>query len=327
MRSWPSTQLTLILLVILSWTLVGCKDKKDVIRIGIHAWPAYEYLYLAQERNLFEKNGIKVEVVEFDSSADSMRAFAHGAIDAFCGTSVELITSQLDTQIPAKAVHVIDFSNGADQIIANHSIATLADLKGKRIAFESGTLDYVTWSYALKKAGLSFSDVVVETIPQNELLTAFRQNRVDAAATYPPVSIRLIEEKLGHAVFDSSSIPGIIIDVLAVRADLIDKRKADWVAVVKSIADAQQYAAAHPQDANTVMAEREHLAIEHFTESLKGIHLVTLSEQYGLLKEGGTIYEAMQAARKTLVDKGVAIPEDLIHSLYGTEIAQEVMTP
>ncbi|HET8705070.1 MAG TPA: ABC transporter substrate-binding protein, partial [Pseudomonadales bacterium] len=297
------------------------------LRIGIHAWPAYEFFYLAQERGLFRKYDIDVEMVEFDSSVDSMRAFAHGNIDAFCGTSVELITSQLDSPVAAKAIHVIDFSNGADQIIASPAIRSLADLKGRRIAFESGTLDYVTWSYALKQAGMNFSDVKVESIPQSEIIKAFRQGRIDAAATYPPVSTMLVQENLGHPIFDSSKIPGIIVDLLVVRDDLIRPRKSEWIGVIKALADAQSFAVANPQDAYAVMAKREQIDVDRFQEALQGIHLVTLSEQYGLLKEGGKIFEALSAASKTLAEKGLRIDEVRLNRLYSTEIAQEVMAP
>lgn len=328
MRSKVAGHCRVICLLIFSWVLFGCEKQQSLLRIGIHAWPAYEYVYLAQERGLFEQYGVHVEVVEFDSSTDSMRAFAHGTIDAFCGTSVELIASQLGKQIPeAKAIHVIDFSNGADQIIANASITSLAELKGKRIAFESGTLDYVTWSYALKQAGLTFSDVKIESVAQNQLVEAFKLNRVDAAATYPPVSTRLIEENLGHPIFDSRTMPGIIVDLLAVRADLLTTRKAEWIGVVKGLAAAQRYAEVNPEDAYRIMAERQQVSVESFASSMEGIHMATLDEQYGLLKEGGKIYEALQAAQKTLMEKGAPIPDELVRRLYTTQIAQEVMTP
>lgn len=316
-----------IILLSLCLILISCKEKENAIRVGMHAWPGYEYFYLAQERGFFEKRGIKVEVVEFDSAADSIRAFDRGDIDAFCGTSVELINAQLDSTFKAKAIHVIDFSNGADQIIATSAISDMADIRGKRIAFESGTLDYVTWFYALKSAGLSFSDVEIESIPQNELLNAFKEKRIDAAATYPPTSVRIAEEKWGHTVFDSRAIPGIIVDLLAVNISLLDNRKADLVLMVKALYDAQHYTEQNPADAYALMAARERIESESFKKSMLGIHMVGLDEQYGLLKEGAKIYEAMQAAQLTLKETGRAIPNGLIDSVYGTDVAQEVMTP
>ena len=59
--------------------LAGCnKRSSEELRVGVNPWPGYEALYLAQHRGLFDREGIKVKLVDFQSLGDARRAFERG---------------------------------------------------------------------------------------------------------------------------------------------------------------------------------------------------------------------------------------------------------
>lgn len=63
----------------------------EAIRIGISPWPGYELLYLAQEKSFFEQAGLHVQIVEFSSLGDVLRAYEQGNIDGMASTLTEAI--------------------------------------------------------------------------------------------------------------------------------------------------------------------------------------------------------------------------------------------
>ena len=97
----------------------GCsKSDSGPLRIGINAWPGYEFLYLAQERGLYAAEGVQVKLVEFSSLADARRAYKKGQLDGFATTLVEVIQARAESDQTPEVVLAVDYSEGADMIIA-----------------------------------------------------------------------------------------------------------------------------------------------------------------------------------------------------------------
>ncbi len=59
-----------------------------------------------------------------------------------------------------KIVSLLDFSLKADAILAGSDIKSVADLKGKNIAFEEGTTSDILLNYALASNGMTIDDIV-----------------------------------------------------------------------------------------------------------------------------------------------------------------------
>lgn len=69
---------------------------------------------------------------------------------------------------------------------SNSSIKSLQDLKGKKIAYTQGTSSQYLIIQALKKAGLSTSDVTLVNMKQPDAALAFAKGKVDAWVTWDP---------------------------------------------------------------------------------------------------------------------------------------------
>ena len=73
---------------------------------------------------------------------------------------------------------------------------------------------------ALAKAGLRTTDITVVPLPLDEHLTAWRESQVDALVTFDPV-LQVLRGEGAPVLFDSSAIPGEIVDVLVARTDAL----------------------------------------------------------------------------------------------------------
>ncbi|MCY7321913.1 MAG: nitrate ABC transporter, partial [Phormidesmis sp. CAN_BIN36] len=110
------------------------------------------------------------------------------------------------------------------------------------------------------------------TLSASEHEQAYKQNLVDAVITFDPVRSNLL--KAGAKIlFDSSQIPGEIVDVLVTRRDLLKNRKADLESLVHNWFRALDYHQQNPQDAARRMALRGQVTPEKFIESLKLIRI------------------------------------------------------
>src|SRR5262249_4562740 len=118
--------------------IAGCaRAPEAALRIGTNVWIGGEPLYLA--RDLGYLNPKTVQLVEYPSASEVHRAFRNQAIDGMVISLDELLGIAVDGLEP-RIVLVVDVSHGADAIVARSGIRTMKDLKGKRVAVESGAL-------------------------------------------------------------------------------------------------------------------------------------------------------------------------------------------
>lgn len=285
------------------------------LRVAISPWPGYEYLYLAQERGFFEAEGVEVQLVELESLGDSRAAFENGAVDAFGSTLVELLVSHAQATRHPQAFFVADYSNGADMLLADSTIRTLAGLRGKRIGLEAGSIDVIGVAAALASAGLTLRDVELVPMPQNEKDYAFEHGTIQAVQCFPPGSADLEARPGVHRLFDSSRTPGLIVDVIVADSVDLAKHTARYAAFLRAVARAQDWAASHPEDAFALMAAREGLSPEAFEEGLAGLHIVPMQEQARHLGPAGGTLAALKLTRDALLATGTIARTDSLAAL------------
>ncbi|MFP3408654.1 ABC transporter substrate-binding protein, partial [Pseudomonas sp. SIMBA_065] len=82
-------------------------------------------------------------------------------------------------------------------------------------------------SYLLKKHGMTMSDITVQNMTADDAATAFIAGRVPAAVTWEPHLSMVRDKKQGKVLIDSSSTPGVIVDVVALNCAVIEKQPED----------------------------------------------------------------------------------------------------
>jgi NitT/TauT family transport system substrate-binding protein len=281
--------------------LSACSPPPRELRIGINAWPGYEFLYLARQKGLFAAEGVDVEVVEFNSLPDARRAFERGQIDGLGTTVIEVLQARSHSERPLQIVRVVDYSDGADVVLARGGIQSVADLRGKRVGVELASLGVYVLARALETGGLSLGEVQAVPSDQLSMEEAFASGELDAVVTYPPSSVRLSREARAATVFTSASIPGEVIDVLAVDARVAAERPGDVVALLRGFERALAYARTHPDDAYAIMAAREGITAQEFAAVLAdGVRLVDGAAQAQYFAPGGSLDRVIDASDRYL---------------------------
>jgi len=269
---------TICLLFVL--LITGCTPAPvESIRLGTNVWPGYEPLYLARSLGLLDEAHVKL--VEFTSATSVLRAMRDHTLEAAALTLDEaLLLSQDDPDI--RIVLVMDESLGADALVARPEITSVSQLKGKRVAAETTALGAYMISRALEHGGLKFADIKLVSLPVNEHLAAYKRGRADAIVTFDPVRNELLHAG-AHPIFDSRQIPGEIVDVLVVHADVLQKSRLRLKRLLEAWFVALQYMDEQPQEAAKRMQPRIKLPIDQLLSQYDSLKLPDLDENVELM--------------------------------------------
>ena len=173
--------------------LAGCSAPADAphgkIVLGFSAWPGWFPWQVAQEQGLFAKHNLDVELRYYDNYTDSIKALADGKIDANSQTLNDTLAS-VSGGAKLSIVLVNDNSTGNDKIIARDGIASIADLRGKRVAVEEGTVDHYLLLLALAEANLTQQDIQLVPLATDAAAAAFAAGQVDAVGAFAPFTRR-----------------------------------------------------------------------------------------------------------------------------------------
>jgi NitT/TauT family transport system substrate-binding protein len=272
--------LSLLALVVLVLTLGGCvRETEPPLRIATNVWIGSEPLYLARDLGYLDREA--VQLVEYPSASEVSRAFRNQAIDGMIISLDELFVLAVDGLQP-KIVVVADVSHGADVVVGRSGMRTMKDLRGKRVAVESAALGAFVLSRALALNGMQASDVSIVPLESNEHPAAFERGQVDGAVTFDPYRTQLLGAG-AHTLFDSSQIPGEIVDLLVVRASVLEKNPRAVQTLLTGWFKALDYLEREPKDAAARMAVREQITGEQFLHALQGLRIPSRADNLKML--------------------------------------------
>jgi NitT/TauT family transport system substrate-binding protein len=257
------------------------------ITLGFSAWPGWFPWAVADEQGLFEQNGVDVEVKWFDSYTDSINALSSGAIDANSQTLNDTL-SAASGGAQLRVVLVNDNSTGNDKIIAREGINSVADLRGKKVAVEEGTVDHYLLLLALDEANLTQEDIQLMPMLTDAAATAFVNGEVDAVGVFAPFTTTALERPGSRAVATSAEFPGAIPDHLVTSAEMVSDRPDDLQKLVNTWFDTVSWIRDNRDAAIRIMAERGGVSAEEYETYDAGTTIFTRQQNLDAFTPGTT---------------------------------------
>lgn len=193
--------------------IAGAADRVTTIRVGSTA-PGHLKFILNQARHgwdeEFAKDGIKIEYFPFSGGgAEAAMALASGSLDvAYTASDPALRIAAARTDV--KLVGLSSFTRrGASSIVvpSGSPIRTVADLKGKKIAYLAGTVRHSSLAKALHAAGLGIKDVQSLNMPFEASGPALMRGDIDALVEGDTTVNRLLEGGVVRLLLDGSKHP------------------------------------------------------------------------------------------------------------------------
>ncbi|NRG45217.1 ABC transporter substrate-binding protein [Bacillus sp. CRN 9] len=299
----------------------GSDKKKEPLKVTLPTWTGYGPLFLAKEKGFFEENGIDVELSIVEGLGERKQALASGNIDGMA-TALDVQVSLAASDIPLNVVWILDDSYGGDGILVKEDIAGVEDLKGKTMAFEVGSTSHMLALTALKNGGLTEKDVEVVPMSAGDAGAAFAAGKVDAAVTWEPW-LSNGSEGDGKVLLTTKDLPGIIVDTVSFREDVIKERPDDIEAFVKAMGQAMDFWMENEDEANEIMAKGLKIDTEEFVATAEGLKFFTSDENkeaFGTEDSKGAIYQSTEEAIKFYLEQEIIDKEpkaeDIINASF-----------
>ncbi len=294
------------------------------IQMGYSAWPGWFPWKVAQDEGLFKANNIDVELKWFVSYIDSINAMAANKLDANTQTLDETVSS-VANGADQVVVLVNDNSTGNDKIIVREGINSIADLKGKKVAAEQGTVDHFLLLLGMKEDGLTQADIQFQPLETGAAAAAFVAGRVDAVGVYAPHTTTALKRPGSKELFTSKQFPGAIPDHLVVSRQMINERPQDIQALVDTWFATLDFIQKNREKAYETMAKQADVTIEEYKEYDAGTKIFTLEENLQAFKPGKDMKSlpfAAQEINKFLVEGGLTKQEADLSKIFDDRFVQ-----
>lgn len=197
------------------------KEKFQVAWTIYVGWMPWDY---AQQSGIIDKwakkYGIQIEMVQVNDYVESINQYTAGKFDGCVMTNMDALTIPAAGGVDSTAVIIGDFSNGNDGIILKNK-KNLADIKGQSVNLVELSVSHYLLARGLESVGLKEKDIKVVNTSDADIVAAFASPELTSLVTWNPQLSEIKGMKGASLVFDSSKIPGEIIDMLVLNTQTI----------------------------------------------------------------------------------------------------------
>lgn len=172
-----------------------------------------------------DKYGITIDVVQFNDYIESINQYTAGAFDGVTATNMDTLAIPSVGGVDTTALLVGDFSNGNDALLLKDA-TKLEDVLGRRVNLVELSVSHYLLARGLESLGKSERDVTVVNTSDADMIAAWQTSDVTAAVTWNPLVAEIAAMPNATKVFDSSNIPGEIIDLTVVNTKTLQDNPA-----------------------------------------------------------------------------------------------------
>ena len=165
-----------------------------------------------------DKYGIKIELTQINDYVESINQYTAGQFDACVMTNMDMLTIPAAGGVDSTALIVGDYSNGNDGVVLKGAGKKLTDIKGQSVNLVELSVSHYLLARGLDSVKLAEKDIKVVNTSDADIVGAFATPAVTATVTWKPQLAEVAAMPKTSLVFDSSKIPGEILDLMVVNS-------------------------------------------------------------------------------------------------------------
>ncbi|MCT3399659.1 ABC transporter substrate-binding protein [Lentilactobacillus hilgardii] len=297
--------IAVVLIVVFAFGSINRADKKsnsDTIRLGIMTNSDGQYLAtIAQNQGYFKKYGVKVKTSTFSSGIETVNALTTNQLDIgyvadFAALNRFGSAGKNDLKIFAK----LSSSGGSStKLFSNRNIKSLADLKGKGIVTNKGTVVDYWIDKALDKAGLKESDVKILPVESGqETLALLQSGKASAAWGFAQDAQKLAQSGKYKVLATQGQIASPTLAFAISNQQFLKDHPKAAEGYLKSINASVQFVKANPQKAAQIIHSDTKIPEETVLATFKSVNfkinldqntLSSLNNIYQYLADNGKL--------------------------------------
>lgn len=235
------------------------KEAVEPVTLNVAYMPNYGSLWSIEnaiDQGYLEEEGITVNLTGFQDGPTIIAAMESGSIDiGYIGQGAHKLCINGQATIFALS-HI---SNG-DALIGGEGITKIEDLKGKKVAYSSGTSSEDILVNSLTSVGMTMDDIEAVDMDASAIVTAMISGGVDAAATWSPNSLKILEEvpnatKLSDNLTFSDKTVSLASWIC--MPDYANENKDVLVRFTRTLFKAMDYAATEHQEETAALVAKQ----------------------------------------------------------------------
>lgn len=254
-----------------------------------------------------DKYGINVEVVQINDYVESINQYTAGGYDGCAMTNMDALSIPAKGGVDTTALIVGDYSNGNDGIVLKDK-AALADIKGQKVNLVELSVSHYLLARALETVKLAEKDITIVNTSDADMISAYATPDVTATVTWNPLLSEIAGQSKSKLVFDSSKIPGEIIDVMMVNTETLKDNPGFGKALTGAWYEIMALMTKSDKDgvtARTAMAKASSTDLAGFDSQLKTTQLFAKPAEAVAFTNDPKLVTTMQFVAKFLFDHGI----------------------
>lgn len=268
-------------------------------------WEPWEY---ASHSGILDKwakkYGIKIQLDLINDYIESINLYTGGAYQGCVMTNMDALTIPAVGGIDSTALIIGDFSNGNDGIVIKNG-SSVADLKGRQVKLVELSVSHYLLARALTINNMKEKDLKLVNTSDADIAAVFTADKNGAVVTWNPPLMQCRNVKGASMVFDSSKIPGEIIDMMVVRTDTPDTLKkaltGAWFETMAVISSKSK----EGTEAIEYMAQFAGGTVAEFKAQLRTTAMFYKAKDAADFAQGESLKKTMSYVRKFSFDHGL----------------------
>jgi NitT/TauT family transport system substrate-binding protein len=172
-----------------------------------------------------DKYGITIDVTQVGDYVECINQFTAGKYDVATSTTMDALAIPSVGGVDTTVLIAGDYSNGNDGIVLKGK-SKLEDIKGQKVNLVELSVSHYFLARALSSIGLSEKDITIVNTSDADMIAAYKTKDVTAVTTWNPALASIATEPETHIVYDSSKLPGEIVDALIANTATLKENPA-----------------------------------------------------------------------------------------------------
>lgn len=268
-------------------------------------WEPWEY---ARQSGILDKwakkYGIDIQLDMINDYIESINLYTGGTYHGCVMTNMDALTIPAVGGVDSTALIIGDFSNGNDGIVMKNGTA-VADLKGRQVKLVELSVSHYLLVRALEMNGLKERDLQLINTSDADIAALFAAEADGAVVTWNPPLQQCRNVKGANLVFDSSKIPGEIIDMMVVRSDVPEALKKALVGAWYETMAIMSAKSKDAKDALEYMARFAGGTVAEFKAQLRTTAMFYKAAEAAAFAKGEQLKKTMEYVRTFCFDHGL----------------------
>ena len=282
-------------------------------KIGWSHYTGWEPWAYIKESGIMDKwakkyNIDSIDIVLVNDYVESINMYTAGQFQGCVMTNMDGLTIPAVGGVDSTVLIIGDFSNGNDGIVLVNG-KSVKDLKGRKLRLVELSVSHYLLTRALEMNGLSERELTLVNTSDADIAGVFiseaERDPKAAVCTWNPPLMQVRAVKGASLVFDSSEIPGEIIDCLIVRTDAPEALKAALVGAWYEAMGIMSRKSKKGKEAVEIMAKAAGGTLAEFKAQLKTTRMFYLPEKAAEFAKSKKLKETMEYVRTFSFDHGL----------------------